>query len=76
MLADKPWTSKRAIWRSSNVPYLAEQRGLVAYDIMTERYEVTSELQRELVNDAAVFGELETGSAAQPAFRFSVRTTS
>ena len=27
-------------------------KGLVAYDIMTERYEITSILQRELVNDA------------------------
>jgi hypothetical protein len=46
---------------------VAAERGLAAYDIMTERYEVTSELQRELVNDVAVFGELETGDAAQPA---------
>lgn len=68
VLADKPW-----IIESSDLPKLdraltvAADRGLAAYDIMTERYEVTSELQREFVSDAAVFGELETGSAAQPA---------
>ena len=68
VLADKPW-----IIESSDLPKLdralaiAAERGLVAYDIMTERYEVTSELQREFVSDASVFGELETGSAAQPA---------
>jgi Putative oxidoreductase C terminal domain len=36
---------------------------------MTERYEVTSELQRELVNSPAVFGDLEQGSEEYPAIR-------
>lgn len=68
VLADKPW-----IVESSDLPKLeralqvADERGLVAYDIMTERYEVTSELHREFVNDPEVFGELETGSASRPA---------
>ena len=68
VLADKPW-----IIASSDMPQLehalalAEQKNLAAYDIMTERYEVTSELQREFVNDPAVFGALEHGSAAEPA---------
>jgi predicted dehydrogenase len=68
VLADKPW-----IIESSDLPKLervlevADERGLVAYDIMTERYEVTSELHREFVNDAHVFGEIETGSPSQPA---------
>jgi predicted dehydrogenase len=48
---------------------LAQRKNLAAYDIMTERYEVTSELQRELVNDREVFGTLETGSAREPAVR-------
>src|SRR5262245_29533837 len=57
VLADKPW-----VIRAEDLPLLAEAldtaeaRGLVAYDIMTERYEITSLLQRELVNDAATFG--------------------
>ena len=67
VLADKPW-----IIRSADLPKLervldqAEAKGLVAYDIMTERYEVTSILQRELVNDPAVFGKLVAGSDAAP----------
>src|SRR5436305_15337563 len=36
---------------------------------MTERYEVTSEFQREFVNDAAVSGTLEKGTAQAPAVR-------
>jgi predicted dehydrogenase len=68
VLADKPW-----IITSSDMPKLeialslAEDKNLAAYDIMTERYEVTSELQREFVNDPAVFGALEQGSASEPA---------
>jgi predicted dehydrogenase len=67
VLADKPW-----IITSAEMPKLeraleqAEAKGLVAYDIMTERYEITSILQRELVNDEAVFGKLIPGSDAEP----------
>jgi predicted dehydrogenase len=67
VLADKPW-----IIRSADLPKLetalrlARKKGLVAYDIMTERYEITSMLQKEMVNTPAVFGELDPGSAAHP----------
>jgi predicted dehydrogenase len=59
VLADKPW-----IIRIEDLPALeealalAERKNLVAYDIMTERYEITSILQRELVNAPEVFGEI------------------
>jgi predicted dehydrogenase len=67
VLADKPW-----VIDAGDLPVLrsvldtAEKRGVVAYDIMTERYEITSLLQRELVNDEQVFGEMEKGSADEP----------
>jgi predicted dehydrogenase len=67
-LVDKPW-----ILEVSDLPQLekalttAEERKLVALDIMTERFEVTSQLQRELVNDPATFGKLLPGSEADPA---------
>ena len=70
VLADKPW-----IIASSDLPKLeealavAKQKHLAAYDIMTERYEVTSELQRELVNDPAIFGTLQKGTAEDPSIR-------
>src|SRR5262249_33261350 len=44
----------------------ADTKGLVAYDIMTERFEVTTILQRELVNDHATFGEPVAGTQADP----------
>ncbi|PYT25010.1 MAG: oxidoreductase [Acidobacteria bacterium] len=70
VLADKPWIIKSAdMPKLENVLNEAEEAGLVAYDIMTERYEITSILQRELVNDAEVFGRLEQGSDVEPAIR-------
>jgi predicted dehydrogenase len=67
-LADKPW-----ILTSAELPKLeatlaaADRKGLVAYDIMTERFEITSILQRAIVNDPATFGEKVKGSEADPA---------
>jgi predicted dehydrogenase len=67
VLADKPW-----IIRSADLPRLervlnqAEEKGVVAYDVMTERFEITSILQRELVNDENVFGRLVPGTEAEP----------
>jgi predicted dehydrogenase len=67
VLADKPW-----ILRTEDLPRLeavldeADKRGLVAYDIMTERYEITSILQRELVQDADVFGSPTPGTEQVP----------
>jgi predicted dehydrogenase len=68
VLADKPW-----ILASADFPKLessladADARGVVAFDIMTERFEVTNQLQRALVHDRAVFGEMERGIEADPA---------
>lgn len=68
VLADKPW-----ILRSVDLPRLeaslnaADEQGVIAYDIMTERYEVTSMLHQELVNAPAVFGALLPGDPAKPA---------
>src|SRR5262249_8310843 len=63
VLADKPW-----VIRAADLPKLAdalrtaEENGLVAYDVMTERYEITSVLQRELIQDADTFGEVVPGT--------------
>ncbi|MCE7054542.1 oxidoreductase [Algoriphagus sp. AGSA1] len=45
----------------------AEQNDLLLYDIMTERFEISTILQRELSMDPAVFGELEKGTLENPA---------
>ena len=70
VLADKPWIIASAdLPKLEEALALAQRRNLAAYDIMTERYEVTSELQRELVNDPEIFGALEQGTAREPAIR-------
>jgi predicted dehydrogenase len=67
VLADKPW-----ILTSNDMPGLeralanADDRKVVAYDVMTERFEITTILQRALVNDPAVFGEIVRGTVAEP----------
>src|SRR5262245_30209603 len=67
VLADKPW-----VIEADDLPKLAraldsaQDRGVVALDIMTERHEVTTAVQRELVNDPEVFGTVEAGSPDEP----------
>jgi predicted dehydrogenase len=67
VLADKPWIIDPADFpRLQRALDLADSKGLIAYDIMTERFEVTSLLQREMVNDPDVFGSIIPGSADEP----------
>jgi predicted dehydrogenase len=67
VLADKPW-----ILVPEDLPRLqqaldsADNRGLTVLDVMTERYEITSILQRAFVQDEATFGTILAGSPAEP----------
>ncbi len=45
----------------------AAEKGLLVYDIMTERFEITTILQRELSMDTNVFGTLIEGTPEEPA---------
>ena len=68
VLADKPWIIQPAdLGALEDALAAAGRQGAIAYDIMTERYEITSMLQRELVNDAAVFGQIVSGTEQEPA---------
>ena len=66
-LVDKPW-----ILRSEDLPKLeaaldlAQKKGRIAFDMMTERFEITTLLQKELVNDPDIFGKVDPGSPEQP----------
>ncbi len=46
---------------------LAEKKGQLLYDIMTERHEITTMLQKELSQIPSVFGQLEKGTLENPA---------
>lgn len=67
VLVDKPW-----IIRAEDFPKLeatfaaAKEKKLIAYDIMTERYEITTMLQKELIHAPDVFGEILPGSESDP----------
>ena len=44
----------------------AREEGVLVYDIMTERSEITTVLQKELAHDEAVFGAFDPGTAEDP----------
>ena len=67
VLADKPWIIHAAQLPALEAALdLAGRSGLVAYDIMTERFEPTNIIQRNLVNDPAVFGTTIAGTESDP----------
>lgn len=67
VLADKPWIINAAdLAKLEETLDTADKKGLVAYDIMTERFEITSILQKELVNDRETFGTIEAGTQEEP----------
>jgi predicted dehydrogenase len=68
VLADKPM-----VIEPEKFPLLvrsfeaAKQKGVLLYDIMTERHEITTILQKKLANTPYVFGQMEKGSPENPA---------
>jgi predicted dehydrogenase len=68
VLADKPMARTPGdVARLEEAFRSAEVNGVLLYDIMTERHEVTSRLQRELSMRPALFGELQNGTPDEPA---------
>jgi predicted dehydrogenase len=67
VLADKPWVIDSADFpKLEEVLRQADLREVVAWDMMTERYEVTTVLQRELIRDPDVFGSQLPGTPDDP----------
>jgi len=68
VLADKPMVISPADFTKLEQAFkVAEEKGVMLYDIMTERYEITTILQRELSRIPEVFGTLQTGTPEDPA---------
>ena len=68
VLADKPMVINSAGFETLKEAFeTARQNNLLLYDIMTERFEITSVLQRELSMISEIFGELEKGTPENPA---------
>lgn len=68
VLADKPMAiDTKGFHLLEKAFSLAAQKGVLLYDIMTERSEITTILQRELSQIPELFGELQKGSPDDPA---------
>jgi flagellar biosynthesis regulator FlaF len=67
VLADKPWIIDiEDLSKLEQTLDTAARGKIIAYDIMTERYEIATILQRELVNDSALFGSIIEGTQQEP----------
>ncbi len=68
VLADKPMViDKKGFEILKNTFETAKNKNVLLYDIMTERYEITTMLQRAFSMTPSVFGSLEKGTAENPA---------
>ncbi|WP_276347611.1 putative oxidoreductase C-terminal domain-containing protein [Daejeonella sp. JGW-45] len=68
VLADKPLAIDNTGFKSLEAAFkTAKDKNVLLYDIMTERYNIYYMLQRELSQDAELFGTLEKGSHDNPA---------
>jgi predicted dehydrogenase len=68
VFADKPMViDSRGFEQLKEAFAVAAKNKLLLYDIMTERYEITTMLQRELSMIPEIFGTLEKGTAENPA---------
>ena len=68
VLADKPMVITPDEFPKLEQAFkVAAEKGVLLYDIMTERHEITTMLQRELSQIREVFGELQIGTEENPA---------
>jgi predicted dehydrogenase len=67
VLADKPMAIDANGFEQLKQAFaIAEKKKLLLYDIMTERFEITSILMRQLAMMPEIFGTLQTGTANDP----------
>jgi predicted dehydrogenase len=68
VLADKPMIIRFEDFQQlENAFKAAAQKGVLLYDIMTERFEITTLLQKTLSMNGSVFGTLVNGTEKEPA---------
>lgn len=68
VLADKPMIIDPKDFTALETAFSnAKEKGLLLYDIMTERFEVTTMLQKLLSQKAEIFGNLAKGTKEEPA---------
>jgi predicted dehydrogenase len=69
VLADKPMIINPSDFKDLVSSFkTAGEKGLILYDIMTERHEVTTLIQKMLSQDEQLFGKLLNGTKDEPAY--------
>jgi len=67
VFSDKPMViSQAGFQRLEKVYHLAQDKGLLMFDMMTERYSLINRVQRSLMQDTLLFGKLLPGTADHP----------
>ncbi len=68
VFSDKPMAINEKGFRELKEAFeKAKRKNLLLYDIMTERYEITTILQKALSQEPALFGKLQKGTRENPA---------
>jgi predicted dehydrogenase len=68
ILADKPMAIDQKGFDKLKQAFAgAAKNNVLVYDIMTERYDITNIIQRELMEMPEIFGQLQKGTATDPA---------
>ena len=67
VLADKPLAINPQDFKLLTEAYqLAKEKNLLLYDLMTERYDILNIIEKELLHQTELFGELQKGSPDNP----------
>lgn len=70
VLADKPMAIDSASFDQLVQAFaIAAKKKVLLYDIMTERYDLVNKINRAIIGDKTVFGDLQTGLPGDPAVR-------
>lgn len=68
VFSDKPMViNQEGFERLKSCYQLAQEKGLVLFDMMTERYSLIHRIQRSIMQDSMLFGKLTKGSLTHPA---------
>lgn len=68
VFSDKPMVIDNAGFeRLKNAYAIAEQKGVLMFDMMTERYTLINKIQKSLMNDTLLFGKMQQGTPDHPA---------
>ncbi len=72
VFSDKPMViNTDGFKRLEKIYPVAQQKGVVLFDMMTERYSQINSVQKALMQDTLLFGRLQMGSANNPAIQES-----